>query len=218
MKPQIIEALKGVREGYDRQSDLTEREGVEIEKASLSKYFQRMLKTPVPMVEKSGHNYHLTEDGDYILNKLEEKGIDIQPLSKTQYPSVTAQALNQVESGDTREELENKISKFDYHQFPQDFTKSSVMDNFIEYGVLDEKDLGLEVTEKGEIQREILHYTADQIASDAYNLTDLVEDAVGENKYGFEVYLVEKTDDGVRPVLRMEEDFSAEDIAKLLSE
>jgi hypothetical protein len=82
--------------------------------------------------------------------------------------------------------------------------------------VLDQDGNTLQVTEKGEAHKEILHKTADQLADIGGQAA--VREPESESKYRFAVYLAEETEDGLKPIRPVEKDFTAEEIINLLSQ
>lgn len=207
-----MEALREIDSGYDTQQEIAEELG--IGRSTVSKYMKQFQDAPVPLIESSGHDSWTTPHAQYILNTLEEEEIDLEPHTSKRRSDIAALTLHEAETCDTIPQLRDKVVDYELEFSSQMYEKSFLPDYF-EHGVFNRENDTIEVTRKGEVQKDILHKTADQLVEETEEVEEPQET---ESKYRFAVYLAEETEDGLKPIKPVKEDFTAEQIINLLDE
>jgi predicted transcriptional regulator len=196
-----LDVLREIDSGYDTQQSIADELG--IGRSTVSKYMNQFRDAPVPLIESSGHSSWTTEQAQYILETLDEEEVDLMPHTKKKRTDVSAATLHEAQTGDTITELRQKIEDYSFNS-PNMYEKSFLPDYF-EHGVFDQQGDLIEVTEKGEVQKDILHTTADQLIDQEHN-------------YTLAIYLAKETENGLQPIQQVEKDFTEDEIKDLLNE
>jgi len=198
-----LDVLREIDNGYDNQQGIADEVGVG--RSTVSKYMNQFRDAPVPLIESSGHNSWTSDHAQYILETPDEEEVDLMPHTSKRRTDVAYATLHEAQTGDTIPQLQRKVEEYSFDS-PKMYEDSFLPDYF-EHGVFDQQGDLIEVTEKGEVQKDILHTTADQ----------LVESEAGET-YRLAVYLARETEDGLEPVQPVEGEFTQEEIRNLLNE
>lgn len=198
-----LDVLREIDSGYYTQQSIADEVG--IGRSTVSKYMNQFRDTPVPLIESSGHSSWTTDHAQYILETLEEEEVDLMPHTSKRRTDVASATLHEAQTGDTVPQLRRKVEDYSFDS-PKMYEESFLPDYF-EHRVFDQQGDLIEVTEKGEVQKDILHTTADQ----------LVESEAGET-YRLAVYLARETEDGLEPVQPVEGEFTEDEIRDLLNE
>ena len=196
--------LQEIDSGYSTQQSIADELG--IGRSTVSKYMNQFRDAPVPLIENSGHNSWTSDHAQYILETLDEKKVDLMPHANKRRTDVASTTLHEAQTGDTIPQLRRKVEDYSFDS-PRMY-EGQFLPGYFEHGVFDIKDDTIEVTEKGEVQKDILHKTADQLA----------EEVEPEDTYRLAVYLAKETEDGLEPVQPVEGEFTEEEIRNLLNE
>ena len=198
-----LDVLREIDNGYDNQQGIADEVGVG--RSTVSKYMNQFRDAPVPLIESSGHNSWTSDHAQYILETLDEEDVDLMPHTSKRRTDVASATLQEAETGDTVPQLRRKVEDYSFDS-PKMYEDSFLPDYF-EHGVFDQQGDLIQVTEKGEVQKDILHTTADQ----------LVESEAGET-YRLAVYLARETEDGLEPVQPVEGEFTEDEIRDILNQ
>lgn len=198
-----LDVLREIDRGYNTQQDIADE--VEIGRSTVSKYMNQFRDAPVPLIESSGHNSWTTDHAQYILETLDEEEVNLLPHTSKRRTDVASATLHEAQTGDTIPQLQRKVENYSFDS-PKMYEESFLPDYF-EHGVFDQQGNLIEVTEKGEIQKDILHTTANQ----------LIETGT-EDTYRLAVYLARETEDGLEPIQPVEEEFTEDEIIDLLNQ
>lgn len=197
-----LDVLREIESGYSTQQSIADELG--IGRSTVSKYMNQFRDAPVPLIESSGHNAWTSNHAEYILETLDEEEVDLLPHTNKRRTDVASATLHEVKNDDTIPQLRRKVKDYSFES-PRMYEKQFLPDYF-EHGVFDLKDDIIEVTEKGEVQKEILHTTADQIVEEP------------EKNYKLAVYLAKETENGLQPIQRVDKEFTEDEIRNLLNE
>jgi transcriptional regulator with XRE-family HTH domain len=199
-----LDVLREIDSGYSTQQSIADELG--IGRSTVSKYMNQSRDAPVPLIESSGHNSWTSDHAQYILETLDKEEVDLMPHTDKRRTDVASATLHEAQTGDTIPQLQRKVEDYSFDS-PRMY-EGQFLPDYFEHGVFDLKDDIIEVTEKGEIQKDILHKTADQ----------LVEEVEPEDKYRLAVYLAKETEDGLEPVQPVEGEFTEDEIIDLLNQ
>lgn len=215
LKNNQLEVLEEINSGYSSQQEIADE--LDIGRSTISKYMKQFRDAPVPLIETYGHDSWTTSHAQYLLKTLEEE-IDLEPHTTKRRNDIAALTLHKAETGDTISQLRTKVDEYNIEHSSHMYERSFLPDYF-ENGVFNREEDIIEVTEKGETQKEILYKTADQLVEETGD-SQLTEEIVGapEKQYKFALYLVEETEDGLKPIKPIEEDSTVEEISELLNE
>jgi hypothetical protein len=197
-----LDVLEEIDSGYDTQQGIADEVG--IGRSTVSKYMNQFRDAPVALIESSGHNSWTSDHAQYILETLDEDEVDLMPHTSKRRTDVASATLHEAETGDTIPQLRRKVEDYSFDS-PRMYEDSFLPDYF-EHGVFDQQGDLIEVTEKGEVQKDILRTTADQ-------LTEIGTD----DAYRLAVYLARETEEGLEPVQPVEGEFTEDEIQELLN-
>jgi hypothetical protein len=203
LQQSALDVLREIGGGYNTQQDIADE--VEIVRSTVSKYMNQFRDAPLPLIESSGHNSWTSAHAQYLLDTLDEEEVDLLPHTSKRRTDVASSTLHEAQTGDTIPQLRKKVEDYSFNS-PKMYEQSFLPDYF-EHGVFNRQDNLIEVTEKGEVQKDILHKTANQ----------LVESEAGET-YRLAVYLARETEDGLEPVQPVEGKFTEDEIIDLLNQ